>query len=51
MLTTGDAGNVFRKTLEVTSNVWGSRYVFRAPRDGKITFLKDLAWTVRSYVY
>ena len=51
MLTTGEAGIVFRKTLNATSDTWASRFVFRAPRNGQITFLKDLAWTVRSYVY
>ena len=51
MLSTWEAGNVFKKSLATNANVWDSRFVFRAPRDGKITFLKDLAWTVRSYVY
>lgn len=51
MLTTWEAGNVYKGSLLSNGNNWNSRYVFRAPRDGQIIFLKDLAWTVRSYVY
>jgi hypothetical protein len=42
---------VFKKSLATNANAWDSRFVFRAPRDGQITFLKDLAWTVRAYNY
>ena len=40
-----------KKTLEATSNTFGSQFFFVAPRDGQITFTKDLAWTVKSYTY
>ena len=51
MLWTGEAGIVFKKSLYTNANTWDSKFVFRAPRDGQITFLKDLAWTVRAYNY
>lgn len=51
VLSTWDVGNLIKRTLEATSNIRGSQFVFRAPRDGQITFLKDLAWTIRVYTY
>lgn len=51
VLSTWNVGRIIKRTLEVTSNTFGSQFFFVAPKDGQITFLKDLAWTVRSYTY
>lgn len=51
VLSTWNVGKVMKRTLQATSNTRGSQFFFRAPKDGQITFLKDLAWEVRSYTY
>ena len=52
MLTTGEAGNVFKKTLtDTTTDAFGAQFVFRAPKDGQIVFLKSYSWTVKGYVF
>ena len=49
VLSTGDIGIILRRTT--WSWTWDGKFVFRAPRDGQITFLKDVTWTVRVYTY
>lgn len=51
VLSTWEAGNVAKISLASNANTRGSQFVFRAPKDWKITFLKALNWSVRSYTY
>ena len=49
VLSTWDVGIILRR--KTWSWTWDGKYVFRAPRDGQITFLNDASWTVRVYPY
>lgn len=44
-----DVGNTLKRNL--TAWVRWQTYMFKAPKDWKIQFLKDASWTVRSYVF
>ena len=50
-LSTWDVWRIIKATLAATSSTFQSQFVFKAPKDGQIQFLKDLAWTVKRYTY
>lgn len=50
-LSNWDVWRITKRTLEANSNTFSSQFLFVAPKDWQIQFLKDLAWTVKRYTY